>query len=210
MNTILAVAGIYLAGWIITFRLDAWHSITRRNMRREEAIRRATFPANLWPIAALAVVALTIHALITAGLPKSRADRDAEIAELEREALGDVMGDRTTTALREARMPETRPGKRLVCANCGVPLVPAAEGFVHMPEGWIRPCDDAVPTRRGTQRHEGDKAALDALRDAGAVVSPDTRLPSGKTVRSVMRRRHLDEHHHRPLERCPECWPMLP
>jgi len=33
------------------------------------------------------------------------------------------------------------------CANCGVPIVPAEEGYTHVPEGWIADCiGGASPT----------------------------------------------------------------
>lgn len=199
MNVFLTVAGIYLAGWVITFRLDAWYGITRQNKRRDVAIREATFPATWWPLAGLAMVALGIHGLLTAGLPQSQADRDETIAELEREALGDVMGDRMAEALRESRTPESRPDRRLVCVNCGVPLVPARVGFVHVPEGWYAPCDHAVPSSLSARRlAREDTEATDHLRTTSGA------------LRARVWRRHLDEHHRRPFERCPECWPMLP
>lgn len=32
------------------------------------------------------------------------------------------------------------------CANCGVPIMAAEEGYTHIPDGWIAACVGASPT----------------------------------------------------------------
>ncbi len=194
MSTFLTVIGIYLAGWVLAFRLDAWQAIKHRNKRREEAITGAVWSANRWPLLTLGLVAVAVHSLLIAGLPKSQADRDAELAELEREALGDDLEARMSSALqaavfreresrkRESRRRTTRSRRRTgddregpVCADCGVDVVPGEYGFIHTPSlGGPTPCTYA------------------------------------RVDRPTSWRRHLDEHHRYVFERCPVCWPMLP
>lgn len=57
------------------------------------------------------------------------------------------------------------------CANCGMPIVPCAVGYTHVPDGWMVECNDASPTRTvvaespvaTARRAEKDKATADAL-----------------------------------------------
>lgn len=80
---------LWAAGIPFAFRMDAKDMILRCGYRRADAIHQAGIRAPVWPIRFVVWILDSIAGLIgrtlTSGLPTSQAERDAELAALERE-----------------------------------------------------------------------------------------------------------------------------
>jgi hypothetical protein len=160
MSVWLIAALIWGVGTLVTFRLEARRLVTRKNYRRDRAIREARNEAPFWFIMVLAVIAEGAweigKRLMLAGIPESRADRDEAIKRLEDEVLGASAQDARDEAAGQLHLS----------------LQEALNGTTADEDGDIP----------GGPR---DAEFLDWLERMRVTCGPDTRLPSGKTLTSI-------------------------
>jgi hypothetical protein len=159
MNEWIIGAIIWLAGALISFRWEARRLVARENYRRAKAIKEARDEAMFWPIRVLAVIAETAwvlgKAVVLAGIPESRADRDEAIKRLEDEVLGASAEDARDEAAGQLHLS----------------LQEALNGTTAD--------EDAEDLQRLDSRF------LEALDRSGKLCGPDTKMPSGKTLTSI-------------------------
>jgi hypothetical protein len=147
---------IWLAGALITFRLEARRLVTKKDYRRDRAIREARNEAPFWPIMLISVFLEGVweigKRLMLAGIPESRTDRDEAIRRLEEEVLG--------VSAQDAR--------------------DEAAGQLHL--SLQEALNGTTADEDADELLRQDMAYLDRLDASRGICGPDTRLPSGKTM----------------------------